>query len=173
MPFSISPIWAASRSKPALSSYPPETYVVLAATRPPAAGPVGVGAERGRKPVEAGPLVVSAGDVRRVGGHPPPDLGVELAAGELLHRARRHRAELLVRDRLAAVSDQVKVRGQEVVVAQVVDRGDELPGREVAGWAEDDHDGRRGAAVLAKTLQKWVSVGVGHGRRRLFCQVRG
>ncbi len=120
--------------------------------------------DTGRQPVEARLLVVSPRHIRRGGAHLRPDLGVQLAAGELLDRPGRHRPELLVGDGLPAVAHQVEVRGKEVVVAQVVDRRDELPGREVAGRAEDDHDRRRGAAVLAQALQERVSVGIGHGR---------
>ncbi len=62
------------------------------------------------------------------------------------------RAELLVRDGLAAIADQVEVRRQQVVEAQVVDRGDELARRQVARGAEDDDDGRGRPAVLAQSL---------------------
>jgi hypothetical protein len=110
-----------------------------------------------------GLLVVAAGDVGRVGGDPLPDLGVELAPRELLDRRRRDRAELVVGDRLPAVADQVEVGRQQVVVAQVVDRGDELPRRQVARGAEDDDHGRRRAPVLAQSLKKRMPFWVGHG----------
>ena len=91
-----------------------------------------------------------------------PDVGAELAAGELLDVGGGLGAELGVRYGLTAEADQVEVRRQEAVDRQVVQGGQELTGGQVAGGAEDDHAGRLGAAVLAQAGKERMAVGVGH-----------
>jgi len=95
-------------------------------------------------------VVVTAGLVGNVVLDALPDVGAELAAGELPDVGGGLGAELGVRHGLAAEADQVEVGRQEAVDGQVVEGGQEFARRQVAGGAEDDHAGRLGAAVLAQ-----------------------
>jgi hypothetical protein len=115
--------------------------------------------------VEGGLLVVAAAHVEGARGEPVPDVGRGHAAGELLDRTGGDLLEFGVGDRLATEADEVEIRRQQAVVREVVDRGDELAGGEVAGGAEDHDDGRRRAAVLAQAVQEGMTRGVCHRRR--------
>src|SRR5206468_10341330 len=66
-----------------------------------------------------------------------------LAAAELLDRRARLALVLLVRQVRARDADEVEALGQRALVGHVVDGGQQLAPREVAGRAEDRH--RRGA----------------------------
>ena len=108
----------------------------------------------GGEPVKRGLLIIAARHVARVGRDPPPRVRIEFAAGKLLDRPRRERAKFLVRDRLAAVADEVEIRRQETINTQVVDRRDQLSRGEITRRAKDDHHRRRGAPVFAEPMKE-------------------
>ena len=111
---------------------------------------------------EGGRVVVAAGLVGRVLLDALPDLGAEIAAGELLDVGGRLGPELRIGDRLAPEPDQVEVGGEQAVHGEVVERREQLAGGQVAGGAEDDHAGRLGAAVLAEAGEERMTIGGGH-----------
>ncbi len=119
----------------------------------------------GGEPVEGRPVVVAAGDVGGARGDTLPYLGVELAPGKLLDRRGGQGAELRVGNRLAAEPHEKEIGREQIVVAQVVNGGNQLARCEVARGAENHDHGRRGPAMLAESLQERMSFGVGHGRR--------
>jgi hypothetical protein len=113
----------------------------------------------GRQPVEGRGVVVSAGNVRRVRRHPVPHVGLQFAAGKFLDRLGRQPAKLVVGNRLPPVAHEEEIRRQQVVVAEIVNRRDQLARREVTRGAEDhDHGGRR-APVLAEPVQETDDAG--------------
>jgi hypothetical protein len=74
-------------------------------------------------------VVVAAGLVGGVVLDALPDVGTELAAGELLEVGGGLGAELRVRDGLTAEADQVEVGRKEAVDGQVVEGRQQLAGR--------------------------------------------
>ena len=106
------------------------------------------------EPVERGAFVVAARHIKRVARHATPRAGIQLPPGEFLDRRLRMPAEFLVRDRLAAKTDQIEVGRQQVVIAQIVNRRQQFARGQVARSAKDDDDRRGRAAVLAQSLQK-------------------
>ena len=123
------------------------------------------------EPVEPRLLIVFAAYIRSAGRHPFPDLAVKLPAGELLDGRLGDLSELPVRKRLPAIADEVEVRRKEVVKTQVVNRGNELARGEITRSSKNHHHRRRSASVLAQTLEKGMSFGVGHGICEMFWQV--
>jgi len=63
--------------------------------------------------------------------------------GEFLERLLQVRAEFVVAFRAAGETDDGEVLGQELVLRQVVEGGNDLAVSEVAGGAEDDRRRRR------------------------------
>ncbi len=95
-------------------------------------------------------LVIAA---RHVAGTPlqaRPDLRSEFTPRKLTNGRRGQAAEFLVRNFLATETNQVEIRGQQVVEGKIIDGGDELACGQVAGGAKDHHHGGGGPAMLAQ-----------------------
>ncbi len=73
-------------------------------------------------------------------------------------------AELLFRHRLAAEADQMEIGWQQIVEAEIIDRGKQLARREIAGGTKNHDDGWRRAAMPAQTLQERVTLKISHAR---------
>ena len=107
--------------------------------------------------VEGRPLVVTARDVARVRADAIPDIGLQFTPGKFLDRIAGEAAKFGVGNRFAAVADEIEIGREQIVVAEIINRRDELAGREVAGSTEDNDDRRRRAAVFAETIQERVT----------------
>ena len=107
-----------------------------------------------------------------LGGQTIPHIGPGLATGKFLDGAGGDLLELRVGNRLAAETDEIEIRGQQSVVREIVDRRDELARSQIAGSAENDHNGRGRAAVFTEAMQKRVTEVVCHIRRESLSDER-
>jgi hypothetical protein len=70
-------------------------------------------------------------------------------------------AKRVIRHVVDGRADHRKARGQQPLLGQVVDRGQELLAAQIAGGAEDDHDRRLGNPIVVQALRERVGLGLG------------
>ena len=112
------------------------------------------------QPVEGVPVADLAGDEADALGELLPDLLPERRPGVLLDRVVHHLGEVLVLPVPPGEPDQGEARRQQPAVGQVVDRGHQLLGRQVAGDAEDHQHARAGDPRQPPVLRVAQRVGV-------------
>jgi hypothetical protein len=124
------------------------------------------------EPLEDGILVERPGHVADPLQQLLEHLLVRRPARVLLDRVARHGAVLVVRHLRARDPDQVETLGERAFMREVVDRGQELAVRQVAGAAEDDERGRVDGEALESLGQRVLLLHDGHGLLRVRLLLR-
>ena len=104
--------------------------------------------------IEGGRIVVTTGDISRAGGNSRPHIVGQFTPREFLDRCSRQFTEGVVGNRFAPITDQMEVGREQVIRREVINCGNELAGRQVAGSTKNHHRGRRCATMFAKVLEK-------------------
>src|SRR5437667_12863992 len=88
-------------------------------------------------------------DVVNALDHPGPELRIERRGGEFGDFFRQHLAEAGGVKVIAGEADDCELFGQDIVLSEVAERGDEITLCEIASGAENDHNirGRHGVHV--------------------------
>ncbi len=94
-------------------------------------------------------VVEIAGDVVNAACEPVPQIGVDLGGGEVADFLADHVSELLAAHFVPGNPDHGEFLGKQIVLRQIVKRGNEFALGEIAGCAKNHHDARIAGAAGA------------------------
>ncbi len=100
--------------------------------------------------VVSGGIVEISTDVTDAADKPFPQIGVDRAGGELFEVFDDFFPRIVIAHGVAAHANYGELARQQLLAGKVVERGNQLAARQVAGKAEDDHDTRICRASLLR-----------------------